>query len=44
VFVQELFVYSGDSLFRVENGGEVEGDSDMNVSGGGYVLSDVFKE
>ncbi len=32
MLVQELIVNSGDGLFCVENGGEIERDSDMNVS------------
>ena len=44
MLVQELLIYTGDSLFRVENCGEVEGYPDVNVSGGGRVFSNVFEE
>jgi hypothetical protein len=31
VFVKELIVNSGDSLLGVEDGGEIEGNSDVDV-------------
>jgi hypothetical protein len=44
MLVEELLVNSGDGLFSVENGGEIEWNSDVDVSGGGSVFSNVFKE
>ncbi len=39
MFVPELLVNSGDGLFRIENSGEIERISDVNVSGGGIFRS-----
>ena len=33
-----------DSVFRIHDLGEIEGDPDMYVGRGGHILSNVFKE
>ncbi len=44
MFLQELIVDMGNGLFGVENGREVEGYADMNVSGGSGISANVFEE
>ncbi len=44
MFFKKLIVNSGDGLFCVENGGEIKRNSDVDVSRGGSVVSDIFKE
>jgi hypothetical protein len=44
VFFVQLIVHLRDGLFGVKNGCEIEGNSDVDVSGGGLVTADIFKE
>jgi hypothetical protein len=44
VFLQKLIIHCGDGLLCVENGGEIEWNSDVNICRGGSVFPDVFKE
>ncbi len=44
MFVQELIEHSGDGLLCVDDCCEVERNSDVDVSGGGRVMADIFKE
>ncbi len=44
MFIQKLIVHSGDGLFGVEDRRKIEGDSDVDVSRGGCIFSDVFEE
>ncbi len=39
-----MIVNSSNGLLGVENGGEIERDSDVNVSRGGGVFSNILKE
>jgi len=44
VFFMQLIVLLRDGLFGIENGCEIEGNSDVDVSGGGRITADIFKE